>query len=108
VRGRTGGRPPALSAADKQVARTLLQDPAITMADVAKRLQVSPATLYRHLSGGRSGLNEARGSGPRVRRGLAQYSGAGRVVELDFHISLTLIDSVFQIHTSTSGTPPPF
>jgi AcrR family transcriptional regulator len=31
------------------------------MEEVAKRLQVSPATLYRHLPGGRSGLDEARG-----------------------------------------------
>ena len=61
ARGRTGGRPPALAAADKQAARALLKDPAITMEDVAKRLQVSPATLYRHFPGGRSGLDEAGG-----------------------------------------------
>jgi len=61
ARGRTGGRPPALAAADKQAARALLKDPAITMEEVAKRLQVSPATLYRHLPGGRSGLDEAKG-----------------------------------------------
>jgi DNA invertase Pin-like site-specific DNA recombinase len=59
ARGRTGGRPPALSAVDKQAARALLKDPAITVEDVAKRLQVSPATLYRHFPGGRSGLDEA-------------------------------------------------
>jgi DNA invertase Pin-like site-specific DNA recombinase len=61
ARGRTGGRPPALSAADKTAARALLKDPAIPVEDVAKRLQVSPATLYRHFPGGRSGLDEARG-----------------------------------------------
>jgi AcrR family transcriptional regulator len=44
---------------DKQAARALLKDPAITVEDVAKRLQVSPATLYRHFPGGRSGLDEA-------------------------------------------------
>jgi len=59
ARGRTGGRPPALSAVDKQAARALLKDPAITVEDVAKRLQVSSATLYRHFPGGRSGLDEA-------------------------------------------------
>jgi DNA invertase Pin-like site-specific DNA recombinase len=59
ARGRTGGRPPALSAADQQAARALLKDAAITVDDVAKRLQVSPATLYRHFPGGRSGLDEA-------------------------------------------------
>jgi AcrR family transcriptional regulator len=37
----------------------LLKDAAITVNDVAKRLQVSPATLYRHFPGGRSGLDEA-------------------------------------------------
>lgn len=61
ARGRTGGRPPALSAADKIAARALLKDPAITVADVAKRLQVSPATLYRYFPGGRSGVEEALG-----------------------------------------------
>jgi AcrR family transcriptional regulator len=29
------------------------------MEEVAKRLQVSPATLYRHFPGGRSGLDDA-------------------------------------------------
>src|SRR5262249_25611674 len=61
ARGRTGGRPPALSAADKQAARAWLTDPAITVEEVAKRLQVSPATLYRHLPGGRSSLDDTPG-----------------------------------------------
>src|SRR5262249_38975312 len=60
VRGRTGGRPAALSAADNRPAGACLKAPAITVNDVAKRLQVSPATLYRHFPGGRSGLDEAR------------------------------------------------
>src|SRR4029453_18660775 len=58
ARGRTGGRPPALAAADKIAARALLTDPAITVEEVAQRLRVSPATLYRHFPGGRSGLEE--------------------------------------------------
>jgi len=61
ARGRTGGRPPALAAADTIAARALLKDPAITVEDVARRLQVSPATLSRHFPGGRSGVAEARG-----------------------------------------------
>jgi DNA invertase Pin-like site-specific DNA recombinase len=61
ARGRTGGRPLALSEADKTAARALLKDPAITVTDVAKRLRVSPATLYRHVPGGRSGVAETRG-----------------------------------------------
>ena len=55
-RGRKGGRPPALSAADLAVAKALLRDPAITVDEVATRLKVSPATLYRHLPGGRGGI----------------------------------------------------
>jgi AraC-like DNA-binding protein len=42
-------------------ARALLKDPTITMEDVAKRLQVSPATLYRHFPGGRGSLGETTG-----------------------------------------------
>lgn len=62
ARGRMGGRPPSLSDEDMRVARAMLADPEITMADVAKRLNVSLATLYRHMPGGRSQLehSEAR------------------------------------------------
>ena len=55
-RGRKGGRPPALSAADLAVAKAHVRDPAITVDEVATRLKVSPATLYRHLPGGRGGI----------------------------------------------------
>jgi len=55
-RGRKGGRPSALTAADLAAAKALLRDPAITVDEVATRLKVSPATLYRHLPGGRSGI----------------------------------------------------
>ena len=37
-------------------ATELLADPAIRVEDVAARLKVSPATLYRHLPGGRSAV----------------------------------------------------
>lgn len=53
-RGRKGGRPPALSAADLAAAKAMLRDPEITVAEVAKRLHVSPATLYRHLPAARA------------------------------------------------------
>lgn len=49
ARGRVGGRPPALSPDDLAVARALLRDPAITVEQAAKRLDVAPSTLYRHL-----------------------------------------------------------
>jgi DNA invertase Pin-like site-specific DNA recombinase len=56
ARGRLGGRPPALSREDLAAAKALLRDPAITVEQVAKRLGVAPSTLYRHLPGGRSGV----------------------------------------------------
>jgi DNA invertase Pin-like site-specific DNA recombinase len=57
-RGRKGGRPPALSASDLAAAKAMLRDPQITVAEVATRLKVSPATLYRHLPGGRGTVDE--------------------------------------------------
>ena len=56
-RGRTGGRPPALSDADLAAAKAMLSDPAITVAEVAKRMNVAPATLYRRLPGGGIGVS---------------------------------------------------
>lgn len=60
ARGRKGGRPPALSADDIAEAKALLSDPGITMAKVAKRLQVAESTLYRHFPGGRSAIETTR------------------------------------------------
>jgi DNA invertase Pin-like site-specific DNA recombinase len=59
ARGKLGGRPPSLTADSIAAAKAMLTDPDITMEDVARRLKVSPATLYRHLPGGRGALNEA-------------------------------------------------
>jgi len=56
ARGRKGGRPPSLSAKDLAHAKALLADPDITVEEVAKRLNVVPSTLYRHLPGGRSAV----------------------------------------------------
>jgi DNA invertase Pin-like site-specific DNA recombinase len=53
ARGRTGGRPPALSAKDVAAAKAMLTDPEITMNEAASRLKVAPSTLYRYLPGGR-------------------------------------------------------
>ena len=58
ARGRMGGRPSALSENDLALAKAMLANPDVTVADVAKRLGVAPSTLYRHLPGGRSGLAE--------------------------------------------------
>jgi DNA invertase Pin-like site-specific DNA recombinase len=62
AQGRTGGRPPAMKAADLAAARALLRDPEITVADAAKRLGVAPSTLYRHLPGGRGALIDRTGT----------------------------------------------
>lgn len=57
-RGRFGGRPAALNTSDLAAAKAMLKDPDITVEQVAKRLSVAPATLYRHLPGGRSALSD--------------------------------------------------
>lgn len=54
ARGRRGGRPPKLREKDLIAARAMLANKAITVEDIARRLQVSPATLYRHLPAARS------------------------------------------------------
>ena len=55
-RGKKGGRPRTFGPKDLAAAKALLADPAIRVEDVAARLKVSPATLYRHLPGGRSAV----------------------------------------------------
>jgi DNA invertase Pin-like site-specific DNA recombinase len=54
ARGRTGGRPRSLGDDDLAVARTLLKDGTLTVAEVADRLGVAPSTLYTHLPRPRS------------------------------------------------------
>jgi predicted DNA-binding WGR domain protein len=61
ARGKKGGRPPALAAKDLAAAKAMLSDPEVTMEEVAKRLQVAPSTLYRHLPGGRPGRSSGDG-----------------------------------------------
>lgn len=53
ARGRKGGRPKAISEHDIPVARALLKDPEISVREAAKRLGVSPSTLYRHFPDGK-------------------------------------------------------
>ncbi|SFN67640.1 recombinase family protein [Nitrosospira briensis] len=53
-RGRIGGRQRLLSDRDLQTAKALLRNPAITVAEVAKRPGVSISTLYNHLPAARA------------------------------------------------------
>lgn len=55
-RGRIGGRPSAMSASDIAMAKALLANPEISVSTIARRFSVSPATLYRNVPGGRSGV----------------------------------------------------
>lgn len=56
ARGRKGGRPPSLSATDLAKAKAMLRDPSLTVEEVARTFKVGPATLYRHLPGGRGAV----------------------------------------------------
>ena len=49
ARGRTGGRPKKLTDADLKTAKAMLADDDSTVDEVARRMGVSPATLYRYL-----------------------------------------------------------
>jgi DNA invertase Pin-like site-specific DNA recombinase len=51
--GRIGGRPTKMTEDDLDVARTLSNASDMTVADIAGRLGVSPATLYRYLPAAR-------------------------------------------------------
>ena len=52
--GRTGGRPPKLTEDDLDVARALLANRDIGVTQIAHRLGVSPATLYRYIPAART------------------------------------------------------
>jgi DNA invertase Pin-like site-specific DNA recombinase len=54
ARGRKGGRPKKLSEADLTVARAMLKEATISVADIAKRLGVSRATFYGYFPAARS------------------------------------------------------
>lgn len=58
ARGRLGGRPPAITGDDINVAKAMLSDPEISFAEVARRLGVSSSTLYRYIPGGREAVIE--------------------------------------------------
>ena len=61
-RGRKGGRPPAFKAADVTAARALMREGKLPVRDVAKRMGVSVATLYRHV--GKRGTEDSVADNP--------------------------------------------
>jgi DNA invertase Pin-like site-specific DNA recombinase len=56
-KGDVGGRPRSLTNEDLSAAKALLKDSDLSVAEIARRLNVSPATLYRYVPGGRSAAN---------------------------------------------------
>jgi DNA invertase Pin-like site-specific DNA recombinase len=52
--GRTGGRPPKLTDEDIEAAKAMLANPDIGVTQIAHRLGVSPATLYRYIPAART------------------------------------------------------
>lgn len=65
AQGKVGGRPSKMDDQALRTAKTLMADPEIPVEEVAKRMGVSVATLYRYLPGGKQGLGiELGGKGP--------------------------------------------
>lgn len=58
LKGRKGGRPRKLTDIDLIAAKVLLLDGQLTVAEVAEKLKVSIATLYKYIPHPRSGLLE--------------------------------------------------
>jgi DNA invertase Pin-like site-specific DNA recombinase len=57
-RGRRGGRPAALDASKIRAAKAMLASGEMSAIEVAQQLGCAPSTLYRHLPGGRSGIEQ--------------------------------------------------
>ena len=64
-RGRKGGRPPAFKDGDVTAARALMKEGNLPVRDVAKRMGVSVATLYRHVGKRGTGDDAADAVGAR-------------------------------------------
>jgi len=54
ARGRVGGRPPAMTAGDIAVAKTLLANSEISVKEIARRQGVSVSTLFKHIPAARA------------------------------------------------------
>jgi DNA invertase Pin-like site-specific DNA recombinase len=58
ARGRRGGRPAALDDAKIRAARAMLASGNMSAIEVAQQVGCAASTLYRHLPGGRSGIEQ--------------------------------------------------
>jgi hypothetical protein len=91
ARGRTGGRPPALKAKDLAAAKALLQDPEITVLEVARRrpqysfVLIGPVTLDR--IGGLKNLSNVHLLGEKPYRELPGYLRHFAVCTLPFRMN---------------------
>jgi DNA invertase Pin-like site-specific DNA recombinase len=56
LKGRFSGRPVKITDKDIQAAKALLSNTDLTVAEAARRVGVSPATLYRHLPAARAAV----------------------------------------------------
>jgi DNA invertase Pin-like site-specific DNA recombinase len=65
ARGRTGGRPPSLTPTKRALARQLYDSRQYTLAEIARTLGVSRASIYRHLAAERGAVPTSRGGGAR-------------------------------------------
>jgi hypothetical protein len=59
ARGRRGGRPAALDESKIRAAKAMLASGNMSAIEVAQQLGCAPSTLYRHLPGGRSAIDQA-------------------------------------------------
>jgi hypothetical protein len=51
-RGRTGGRPKALTAKQRSIAQSLYDDPKTSIVEMCRTLKISKVTLYRAIKTG--------------------------------------------------------
>jgi len=56
ARGRMGGRPRSLDATKLKIARALMADNQLSMAEIARQIGCAPSTLFRSMPGGRGAL----------------------------------------------------
>jgi DNA invertase Pin-like site-specific DNA recombinase len=56
ARGRLGGRPRSLDETKLKVARALMADQQLSMAEIAHQIGCAPSTLFRSIPGGRGAL----------------------------------------------------